>query len=98
MTEISFAQIVTVNAGQRQAFYVTMSLTSDTAYVEYGQNYTSDNANTTVTQDSNLVVYAGSAIRYQLPPLSPRFFVGRIIYFREAEISSLAESQYALES
>ncbi len=50
-------------------------MSSVTAYVEYGQNYTSDNANTTVAQDSNLVVYAGSAIRYQLPPLSPRFFV-----------------------
>ena len=58
-------------------------MSSVTAYVEYGQNYTSDNANTTVAQDSNLVVYAGSAIRYQLPPLFPRFFVGRIIYFRE---------------
>jgi hypothetical protein len=83
MRAIRLDRTVTVNAGQRQAIYVTMSLSSDTAYLRYGQNYTGDSANTTVAQDSNLIVYAGSGIRWQFPPVSPRFFVGRVIYFIE---------------
>jgi hypothetical protein len=60
-----------------------MLLTSDTAYIEYGQNDTIDNVNTIVTQDSNLVACAGSGIRWQLSSVAPRFFVGRLIHFRE---------------
>jgi hypothetical protein len=83
MIAIPLTRIVTVSAGQRQALYVTVTLTSDTANIRYGLNYTGDDANTVVAQDSNLVVYAGSGIRYQLPPVSPRFFVGKVTYFRE---------------
>ena len=60
-----------------------MSLSSDTAYLRYGQIYTGDNANTAVAQDSNLIMYAGYGFRWRFPPDSPRFFVGRVIYFRE---------------
>ena len=60
-----------------------MLLMSDTAYIEYGQNYTIDNVNTIIAGDSNLVACAGSGIRCQLSSIAPRLFVGRLIYFQE---------------
>ncbi len=82
MVAIPLVQTVTVNVGQRQAFYVTMS--SNDTYVEYGRNYTGDNTNTMVVQDPNLAVYAGTGNRYPFGDyLSPRFFVGKVAYFIE---------------
>jgi hypothetical protein len=80
MITIPLNQTVTVTAGQRRAFYVTM--TASNAYVIYGKNRTTDTASTIIVQDTYLVVDAGSAVKYPFGSdfVSPRFFVGRIAY------------------
>ena len=81
MITIPLNQTVTVPAGQRRAFYVTMSASN--AYIRYGKNYTSDSESTTVIENSHVRVYAGSAVKYPFGSdfVSPRFFVGVITYY-----------------
>jgi hypothetical protein len=78
---IPLSQTVSVIAGQRRAFYVTM--TASDKYVRYGKNYTGDSSSTIVIENSHVGVYAGSAVKYPFGGdfVSPRFFVGRVTYF-----------------
>ncbi|KAL3806904.1 hypothetical protein ACHAXA_011484, partial [Cyclostephanos tholiformis] len=80
MITIPLSQTVTITAGQRRAFYVTMA--AGNAYVIYGKNRTTDTASTIIVQDTYLLVDAGSAVKYPFGSdfVSPRFFVGRIAY------------------
>jgi hypothetical protein len=81
MITIPLSQAVTVITGQRRAFYVTMS--TNNTYIRYGKNYTGDSESTTVAENSNVRVYAGSAVKYPFGSdfVSPRFFAGVITYF-----------------
>jgi hypothetical protein len=81
MITIPLSQAVTVSTGQRRAFYVTMA--TNNTYIRYGKNYTGDSQSTTVAEDSNVRMYAGSAIKYPFGSdfISPRFFAGMITYF-----------------
>jgi hypothetical protein len=83
MITIPLSQAVTVTTGQRRAFYVTMSTNNNNTYIRYGKNYTGDSESTTVAENSNVRVYAGSAVKYPFGSdfVSPRFFAGVITYF-----------------
>lgn len=71
---------MTINAGLRQSFYVSMSTSN--AYLKYGANYTTDSAfNSVVVEDTNLFVYPGAATKSLFGEyLTPRFFSGAIEY------------------
>jgi hypothetical protein len=77
-------QGVTINAGLKQALYVSMSSTSNNnTYLKYGANYTTDSAfNSVVVEDTNLVVYPGAATKslFGGEYLTPRYFTGAIEY------------------
>ena len=81
---IPLTQGVTINAGLKQALYVSMSSTSNNnTYLKYGANYTTDDAfNSVVVEDTNLVVYPGAATKslFGGEYLTPRYFTGAIEY------------------
>jgi hypothetical protein len=77
---IPLTKSLTVNAGLRQALYVTMA--TENSYLKYGANYTDDNDSSVALEDPNLALYPGSASKYLFGDhISPRFFTGRIEYF-----------------
>ena len=72
-----------VNAGLRQALYVTMA--TENSYLKYGANYTNDSASFIAFEDQYLALYPGAASKYLFGDhISPRFFTGRIDYFLAA--------------
>jgi hypothetical protein len=74
---IGLARIVTVNAGQRQALYVTVVLTLDRAYIRYGLNYMGNKNNTIVAQDSNSLCTRAPALGPNCPPVPPASLLER---------------------
>jgi hypothetical protein len=78
---MSLFQDVIVNANELQAFYVTMMATS--SYLYYGANKTSDNAQSIIAQNDDLVISPGSANYYLFGKvLTPRFWNGVITYHK----------------
>ena len=81
---IPLTQGVTINAGLRQALYVSMLSTNNNTYLKYGANYTTDDRASNskiVVEDTNLVVYPGAATKYLFGEyLTPRYFSGTIGY------------------
>ena len=77
---IPLTKSLTVNAGLRQALYVTMA--TENSYLKYGSNYSNDSASSVAFEDPNLALYPGAANKYLFGDhLSPRFFSGKIEYF-----------------
>ena len=74
-------QDVIVNANELQAFYVTMMSTN--SYLYYGANKSSDNAQSIIAQNDDLVISSGSANYYPFGKvLAPRFWNGVITYHK----------------
>lgn len=86
MKSIPLSQIVNVNRGSRQSFYVTMS--TNTSYVLYGGNYTGvptsspRQQQSEFVQNNDIVIDSmGTANEYPFVRIiAPRYFNGEVTY------------------
>ena len=87
MKSIPLSQVVNVNRGSRQSFYVTMS--TNTSYVLYGGNYTGTvptsspiQQQSEFVQNNDIVIHTmGTANEYPfVRVIAPRYFNGEVVY------------------
>ena len=87
MKSIPLFQVVNVNRGSRQSFYVTMS--TNTSYVLYGGNYTGTvptsspiQQQSEFVQNNDIVIHTmGTANEYPfVRVIAPRYFNGEVVY------------------
>ena len=83
MKSIPLSQIVNVNSGRRQSFYVTMS--TNTSYVLYGGNYTgvpTSSPQSGFVQNNDISINSmGTANEYPfVRVIAPRYFNGEVVY------------------
>jgi hypothetical protein len=83
MKSIPLSQIVNVNSGRRQSFYVTMS--TNTSYVLYGGNYTgvpTSSPQSVFVQNNDISINSmGTANEYPfVRVIAPRYFNGEVVY------------------
>lgn len=87
MKSIPLFQVVNVNRGSRQSFYVTMS--TNTSYVLYGGNYTGTvptsspiQQQSEFVQNNDISIHTmGTANEYPfVRVIAPRYFNGEVVY------------------
>jgi hypothetical protein len=87
MKSIPLSQVVNVNRGSRQSFYVTMS--TNTSYVLYGGNYTGTvptsspiQQQSEFVQNNDISIHTmGTANEYPfVRVIAPRYFNGEVVY------------------